>query len=88
MEGINMANDEALKLKKEIEKLNKKIITLQFAKACSERRLELICIHDDLDWKYEFSGGGYLERSEYISKLVCNVCGKVCKEVRKSGGFF
>lgn len=83
-----MGNDEALKLKKEIEKLDKKITTLQFAKAGSQRRLELICSHNDLEWKYEFHEGGYLDQSEYISKLVCKVCGKVLKQERKPGGFF
>jgi hypothetical protein len=82
-----MKNEEALKIVKEIEKLDKKIMTLEFAKAGKQARLKLICIHDDIEWKYEFSEGGYLDPSEYISKLICKTCGKVLKEIRKPGGF-
>lgn len=80
-------NQEALDLKKEIEKLDRKIMTLEFARAGSRRRLELICIHNETEKKYEYIGGGYLDRCKYVNKIVCKVCGKVLLEDIKLGGY-
>jgi hypothetical protein len=80
-------NQEALNLKKEIEKLDKKIMTLEFARAGSIERLGLICIHNETEKKYEYFGGGYLDRCKYVNKIVCKVCGKVLIEDVKIGSF-
>lgn len=80
-------NQEALNLKKEIIKMEKKILNLQFANAERTRKLELICIHDKTEKKHEYQPGGYLERCRYINKVVCTVCGKVIEKEEIVGGF-
>jgi hypothetical protein len=82
-----MENGDALKLKKEIAKLDKKIMTLEFARAGSKRRLEAICIHNDLERRSEYQPGGYLDKSKYIHKIICTVCGKVLQEKVEIGSF-
>jgi hypothetical protein len=80
-------NQEALNVKKEIEKIDKKIMRLEFARAGSIRKLETVCIHDETEKKYEHQSGGYLDRSKYINKVVCEICGKVLEEKITIGEF-
>lgn len=80
-------NQEALDVKKEIEKLDRKIMKLEFAKAGSLRKLVAVCIHNEIDKKYEYEPGGYLDRCKYINKIVCKTCGKVIEEEVTIGGF-
>jgi hypothetical protein len=80
-------NQEAIDLKKEIEKLDRKIMTLEFARAGSQRRLALICIHNETEKQHDYQEGGYLDREKYIDKVVCKICGTVLTEDIKVGGF-
>lgn len=80
-------NQEALNLKKEIAKVDRKISSLNVQFVCLHHQLRDVCIHDDTELKHEYQAGGYLERSVYINKVVCKVCGKVIKEERITGSF-
>lgn len=80
-------NQEALKLKKQIEKIECKADILYGKASNLSHHLQEICIHDDTELKHDYEPGGYLERSVYINKVVCKVCGKVIKEERIIGSF-
>ena len=80
-------NQEALKLKKEIKKLECRADILYGKASNLSHRLQEICIHDDSELKHAYEAGGYLERSVYINRIVCKVCGKVIKEERITGSF-
>lgn len=80
-------NQEAIKLKKEIEKIECKAVLLYGKASSLSRHLQDICIHDDTELKHEYQAGGYLERAVYINKVVCKVCGKVINEERITGSF-
>jgi acetyl-CoA carboxylase alpha subunit len=82
-----MENEKALKLKKEIDRLEKRRDKLNNEIYTKIQEMEDICVHNDIEWKYEYHEGGYLDLSEYVSKLVCKICGRVLKKEIKKGGF-
>jgi hypothetical protein len=82
-----LPNQEAINLKKEIEKIRIKADILYGKTYEMSNRLEEICLHDDTELKHEYERGGYLERAVYINKVVCKVCGKVINEERIIGSF-
>jgi hypothetical protein len=84
-------NQEALNLKKEINRLemrkirycapiNAKIRDLQ-------EKFESSCIHNETERKDTYEGGSYYDQCKYITKFVCKVCDKVLKEDVTYGGF-
>ena len=86
-----MANEEALKCKKEIARLEMRMI-----KYCApieskirdlEEELSRTCIHNETEKKHEYEAGGYLDRCKYINKVVCKVCGNIISEDVELGGF-
>ena len=82
-----MANEEALKLKKQIHRLDMKEAKLSAERYGLIRQMELVCIHNDIEKKYKYEAGGYLDRCKYINKIVCKTCGKVISEDIQLGGF-
>lgn len=80
-------NHEALKLKKQIERLENRASLLYGEASHLKYQMIDVCIHDETEEKYEYQPGGYLDREVYINKIVCKVCGKVLEEERKTGGF-
>jgi hypothetical protein len=82
-----MENQEALNLKKVINRLTKRYDKLGGEISFKFRQLELICIHNDTEIKDDYVPGGYLNRCEYIKRKVCKVCGKVLNEDITYGGF-
>jgi len=80
-------NQEALDILKKIEKLDKRIMMMEYEREGSTRMLELVCVHDETVKKHDYQPGGYLDRCKYINKIVCEVCGKVIEEEIIIGGF-
>ena len=80
-------NQDALNLKKEAEKLMKRADKIYGQAYEKINQMEEICIHDETEKKYDYIPGGYLDRCEYINRIVCTVCGKVLDEQKTYGGF-
>ena len=84
-------NQEALSLKKEINRLEMRMI-----KYCApinakvrglQEKFEKSCIHNETERKDEYEDGSYYDRCKYITKIVCKVCGKELKKDVTYGGF-
>jgi hypothetical protein len=82
-----MENQEALTLKKEINRFEKRRDKLSSEISFKSRQLELICIHNDIEIKDDYVSGGYLEHRQYIKRKVCKICGKILDEKITYGGF-
>jgi hypothetical protein len=82
-----MMNEEALKLKKDVDRLKEKSSKLNEEIFYKIRQLELVCIHNETEKKCEYKPGGYLDKSQYINKIVCKLCGKVIDIDVKIGSF-
>jgi len=80
-------NEDALNLKREIDRLTKRRDKLSGEISYKSTQLELICIHNETEIQYAYEAGGYLERSRYINKTVCKICGKIIHTDIKIGGF-
>lgn len=54
-----------------------------------ETRRELVekCDHNDVRKENDYIEGGYLNREIFITRLVCNICGKELSKKEKTGGF-
>jgi hypothetical protein len=61
-----------------IDKLDKKI-DLKYNK------LKKICICNETEKQEEYIEGSYLNKSQYIIKIVCKVCGKILNKEIKEG---
>ena len=86
-----MANEEALKCKKEIARLEMRMI-----KYCApinskirelEEQLNRTCIHDDTERKDSYESGSYYDTCKYIHEVVCKVCGKIISRDVTYGGY-
>lgn len=75
-----MENEKALILKKKLRRLELRSLKLDNEISSTKNELQEICIHNDIKILDEYISGGYLERSQYIKKEVCDICNK---ELRK-----
>ena len=80
-------NHKAISLKKEIAKLELKRDKLQSFIFNEKEKLQNICLHNETYEKHEFFEGSYYDKSEYINKMICEVCGKVMSENKSYGGY-
>lgn len=80
-------NKEAIRIKRNILKLEAKVLTYFGQAEELNRQLQNVSIHNETEKKYEYEPGGYLDREVFINKIVCKVCGKVIYEERTTGGF-
>ena len=67
-------------LEKRKEKLNKEI---------DEKRAELksICIHNETEEKHEYIYGGYYDRAQYITIIMCKTCHTELSKRVTQGGY-
>lgn len=82
-----MNNIEALNLKKDIQKLERKLRNLEKDISKKRQNLRDICIHNDLITEEDYIEGSYLDRDEYITITKCNICNKIINRKVKYGGF-
>jgi len=81
-------NQEAIDLCKKMKTLERRAFAIAGQMAGLRHRIEEVCIHNEVEIKHEFHAGGYLDKSEYIDKIVCKICGKIIKETKTIGGFY
>lgn len=82
-----MKNEEAINIKKEIARLQKRADKLLGEISNKRDKMKKVCVHNESEMKYNYEPGGYLDRSKYINSLTCKVCGKVIDEKVTIGGF-
>lgn len=80
-------NQEAINLKKEIAKIRMKADILYGEADAKYRQMQSICLHDETEEKPDYVPGGYLDREQFIKRIVCKACGKVLMEKITTGGF-
>lgn len=68
------------RLERRRDKLNKEI-------HYNKDVLKLICKHFETEKKEEYIEGSYYDRSEYITKKVCKICGTELSKSSTSGGY-
>lgn len=61
---------------KETSKLRKKFDELSTKISLLDKRLREVCKHNLTETKTEYVEGSYYNKSEYITKQLCRVCGK------------
>jgi hypothetical protein len=80
-------NQEALNLQKQINCLKEKESKLYVERIHLTRQMELLCIHNETEKQHDYIPGGYLDREQFINKVVCKICGKVITEEITTGYF-
>ena len=85
------SNQEALDLKKEINRLEMrkfKYCSLINAKIHDlQEKFEKSCIHNEMVMEYKFEPGSYYDQCKYINQTVCKVCGKILEKDIRFGGY-
>jgi len=84
---INNENSEALILLDKIKKLESKYFKLRNNLEIERTKLQEICIHNETEKNEDYISGGYLDRAEYITRIICKTCGKMLDKQIKYGGF-
>lgn len=73
-----------------LDEINKaEELASKYIKELDGKRKELtdVCSHTNTKVEEKYIPGGYLEREEYIKRLVCTTCGKQLDEKREQGSF-
>lgn len=84
---VDKPNGQALLLRNVISRLKRRQEKLSNEIDVKVDELQNICIHDDYKKEESYVAGGYLDREEYHTTYICNVCGKVIDRDVKYGGF-
>lgn len=86
-EILKKDNGKALFLHIVISRLERRLTKLVNEINNKRDELQEICIHNETIKKEDYIEGGYLDREEYITTIVCKVCGKVLDKQVETGGF-
>lgn len=73
-ELLNQENGEALVLRQEMIKIQKKIDKLYESIVIKRKKLKEICKHSSTKIVESYIEGGYYDRSQNIKTLVCTIC--------------
>jgi hypothetical protein len=84
--SIIISND-VKNILKQIERCKKKRSILNGEINKLEQTLIEICNHSNQTIKREYIEGGYLDRSEYITKVKCEVCGEILDTKTEYGNY-
>jgi len=84
---INEKNGKALVLHHNISRLEHRLSKIANEIGNKRAELQQICIHNESIIKESYIEGGYLDRAEYITTIVCKICGKELDKQVKYGGF-
>lgn len=80
-------SDDVKNILRQIERRKKKRSILNGEIIRLEQTLIEVCDHSNQTIKREYIEGGYLDRSEYITKVKCEVCGKILDTKTEYGNY-
>jgi hypothetical protein len=80
-------NEKAILLKKEITRIVKRRDKLSDDLVLKMSELEKCCLHNDSRYEDDYESGSYYDKSKFIKKEICNVCGKELNKTVTTGNY-
>ena len=87
-ELINGENGKALVLHREINRLARRMGKLAREINTKKAEIQEVCTHNgDKKTINSYVSGGYLDREQYVTTVICLICDKELDKQIKYGGF-